>query len=220
MTEPRLPELSDLKVALWYPDRTPMPARILDADFQRVSLLVRCPPEAVREKTPLLMNMEGEGLDRPIKAIGVAHHSAAREDGTFVVLDILDWIGLRHQLPPPLRRLFNLRDGLRYRPPEEKPIEVDVQCEARRVRGVGTLVDLALSGMSVRLGEKLGQALHLGDLLETRFTIPGQQGPAEITALLRHSAEQDRSVVVGLVFDPALTHHLVKHQLAILRLFS
>ncbi len=100
--------------------------------------------------------------------------------------------------------LIGRRNAFRAELRAEEDVAVAVFAQARGESHelIGTILDVSVGGLRVRLKADADRILYAHDVLEIRFELPGRDTLFMFAAEIRHRVETPSGVAYGLRFDP------------------
>ena len=150
-----------------------------------------------------------------MEAVARVQNLVTDQGDTVLRLEVVDWIGLREQLPPHLRQLLCLRESQRYCfPADQRPI---MDCKVSGLGAEVELADLSINGMSFVIPRAWAERIENGDRVDTMLTLPGTNQTMPLVGFLRHVTFECDCVMAGMLFDANLTSDYLQTQLRLMR---
>lgn len=207
--------LDEFKVTVRCPGSDPVPARLLDIGFRSMGISMRGTGMPNGGRGVLHVDLKATCLGVPIEAVCRVQDLASDDSATVARLDVLDWIGLKEQLPLHLRRLLSFREMERYEPPEaERPL---ARCLVNGMDATLAVRDLSINGASIILPESWAERLEKGHRVSLSMSLPGVTSSLELVGIVRHVTEESGIIVAGLAFDVNVSSDLLPAQLRLMR---
>jgi len=112
-----------------------------------------------------------------------------------------DWTGIRMNLAPKLRSLFNEREAVRVEPREDEEVPIRVSLGDGSIEASGLLRDISVLGLGLWVSAEDQIGLALGDNLDVHFTLPPSEKPLVLGVVMKHVAEVGEQVRLGLEIE-------------------
>ena len=203
------------EVFILVPEQEPVPARIMDIGFRSVSLAIRAREVPTNGRGSLQLMVKSPFFSAPVEALCRVQNSVTEGDVTVARLDVVDWIGLREQLPPNLRKLLSLREVERYEPQDS--VKLLVHCKVLNFDEYVPLFDLSINGLSVLVPDAWSDRMQKGDRIDLEFTLPGNEEAMQIIGVVCHVSYEDDRIYAGVRFDGNLTSRFLHKQLRLMK---
>jgi len=206
---------SGFRVDVELPGRESHPARILDIGFRTISVALSGHKVTQPIRGAVQVKLQSGYLGAPMEAVARVESLLCDDRDTLLRLEVVDWIGLREQLPPHLRRLLCLRDSSRYAfPADARPA---IEFRVSGLSGALPLVDLSITGLSVAIPREWVERLEKGDRVDAQVLLPGTAKSLALVGFVRHVTFEGDLVTCGVLFDANLTSDFLVKQLGLLR---
>ena len=212
---PKVYELfSDFQVTVAFPGQAETDAKIMDIGFRSLCLALKDMDTAHPVRGAVHVMMRSQHVGAPIEAVCRVQSLVSDQDDTLARLEVVDWIGLREQLPEHLRPFLSLREVERMELDESRRIEVTAQINA--LRGKVEMFDLSVNGLSVLVPAGWCESTEKGDRMQAQFTVDGGE-PIQMVGFVRRVTFDGDASQIGMLFDINLTSNFLFKQLQVMR---
>lgn len=155
-------------------------------------------PSPVQAGDRLIVRFSSERLFNPLEIKSEIRHVKVEGELLLYGVAFEDWVGVRSQLAPRLRTLFNEREAVRVEPRTDQDVAVSVQRSGRRAQVDGFLRDISIFGVGMWVMAEESAVFTSGDTVNLELALPASTKTLNLAASVCHQQLVDGRARIGL----------------------